>query len=101
NTSATKQLTHDSNRREPGEEIMLALVATSNVSREPFMGSTNRREELDWNLRVAPQSVAADLRAELPAHAPSSPVLATPMERDGCWGPFLRILLRALGAWPT
>jgi hypothetical protein len=80
---------------------MFALVAASTVSREPLMGSTNRRKEVNRNLRIAPQSAAPDLPAEPPVLVSPSPARDSAAERAGSWDSFLRVLLRALAAWHT
>jgi hypothetical protein len=80
---------------------MFALIAIRSVSREPFMGTTDRWEESDPNLRFAPQPAAPGPLAERAALAPSSPEAEAWAQREGPWSRFLTALLRALSAWHT
>jgi hypothetical protein len=81
---------------------MLALVATRTVSREPLMGSTDRREESHENERGAPGPAnPTPLRAEEAAPAPRSSAVGKLAGREGPRGRFLTALLRALSTWPT
>lgn len=81
---------------------MLALVATRTVSREPLMGSTDRREESDENKRGAPGAVdPAPFRAEQAALGTGSRAADRLGEPERRRSRFLTALLRALSTWPT
>jgi hypothetical protein len=80
---------------------MFALVATTTISRESLMDTSNRNEETALNRRIAPWSGAPDLLAEPAAFAPWPSTLEEPAERQGLWGRFFTALRQALAAWPT